>query len=209
MLSGDGPRSEVHCNGNTMMTYWPAEKALVIAKAPPTISECLKDAYQTSAIDFPFANLIVADGNGDRVPSLKYAHYVGQLQVADGTNADIVAYSRDNVSVEIWVGVEDKLPRVIHVTYLDDPRGLRHNLVFSDWQIDVPVRPEVFTSLTPDQPGAIDSAQSHPVGTSGVQAVPKIPPLTIHTFGSQVLGSEHAGRLIPVRLYIERLWANP
>jgi len=52
ILSGDSARSQFYCNRNTTMTYSPVENALVIAKAPPTINQCLKDAYKASKITF-------------------------------------------------------------------------------------------------------------------------------------------------------------
>ena len=82
--SGDGPRSQVYCNGRTMMTYSPAEAALVIDKAPPRIIECLKNAYKASAIDFPSVDLILVDPSSDLISGLKHAHYVGQSEAFAG-----------------------------------------------------------------------------------------------------------------------------
>jgi len=62
----------------------------------------------------------------------------------------------------MWLAAEDKLPRRIQVVSLDDPKRLRHNLVLSDWQIDVPVRPEVFTSLRAAGTQRMDSTDPHP-----------------------------------------------
>lgn len=188
ILSGNGPRSQVYCNGNTMMTYSPDESALVIEKAPPTINQCLRDASKASAIDFPFIDLILSDPSSGLISGLKHARSVGQSQAVGRTNTDIVEYSRDGVFVQMWVGTEDKLPRAIHATDLDDPNRLRHDLVLSDWQIDVPVRPDVFTSLNAAGAEHMDSAQPQPVGTSGVQPAPRVRPLTIHTFAPKYWG---------------------
>ncbi len=187
IVSGDGPPSQFYCNRNTTMTYSPAEKALVIAKAPPTINQCLKDAFKESAIYFPFVDLIASD----LAPGMTHAAYVGQSQVR-GTNTDIVRYSGDNVSVEMWVGVEDRLPRLIQAVPLDDPNRLRHNIVLSDWQIDVSFRPDVFTSLNVGGPQRADSAEPQPVGTSGMQRPAEVRPLCNTHVQREVLGSEHA-----------------
>ena len=42
----DGQPFESYCNGSTMVMYSAAKKAFTIAKAPPTIGACLKDAYK-------------------------------------------------------------------------------------------------------------------------------------------------------------------
>ena len=41
---------------------------------------------------------------------------------------------------------------------LDDPNRLRHNVVLSDWKIDMPMRPDVFTSLKIAGTQRMDSA---------------------------------------------------
>ena len=56
----------------------------------------------------------------------------------------MVAYVGDGVFEEVWIGVEDKLPRLIHAVYLSDPDQLRHDLMLSNWQIDVPVPADAF-----------------------------------------------------------------
>jgi hypothetical protein len=69
---------------------------------------------------------------------LKHAYYVGQSKIVAGITTDIVAFAGDGIFAEIWVGAEDKLPRVIHAIYLDDPDHLRHNLMLSDWKLTLP-----------------------------------------------------------------------
>jgi hypothetical protein len=189
-VSGGGtPRSESYCNGNTMMTYSPDDRALVIEKAPPTINECLKRSYQASAIDFPLVDLIVGNPSRDLTSGLTYASYGGQSQAVGETNTDLVTYSGGNMSVQMWVGTQDKLPRLIQVVDLDESRQLRRSVVLSNWKIDVPVRPEVFTSLNADRADHTESAEPRPVGTSGVQPAQRDRPLTLYTYSAKYWGS--------------------
>ena len=74
ILSGDGQRSQFYCNRNTTMTYSPGENALVIEKAPPTINQCLKDAFKASASYFPFLDLIAANRYSDLAPGMTTRH---------------------------------------------------------------------------------------------------------------------------------------
>jgi hypothetical protein len=183
-VSGDGSSLESYCSGNTMVTFLPAKKALTIAKAPPTINDCLKDAYQAAALEIPPIVPILADFQRGLIRGLKHASYAGQSALA-GETADVVTYSDDNVSMQMWVGIEDKLPRRLHVVYLDDPNRLRRSVAFSDWKIDAPVRPEAFTSLNPGGRDRMDSAEPRPVGTSGAQPAARVRPLTIHTYAAK------------------------
>jgi len=186
LTAGSG-RSQFYCNGTTMMTYSGVAKAVVIAKAPPTINDCLTDAYKASAISFPFPNLIVADPFSNLMYGLKRADYMGQSVLDDGTTANVVSYSNDNASVQLWVSTQDKLPRVIHIAHPGDPNRVRHNLVLSNWRINVPVRAEVFATL--DAANDVETPEPRPVGTSGVRSARGDQRLTVNTYAPKYWGS--------------------
>jgi len=146
ITSGDGPASEFYYDGKTMMAYSPAEEMVAIADAPPNIDETMEVAYHTAAIYFPFDDVIVSDPYKDIAEDLRRAFYIGQSIVVGGTTTDIVAYDSGGVFVEIWIGAEDKLPRMLRAIFVDDPLRLRHQLELSDWQIDATVSADVFGS---------------------------------------------------------------
>ena len=134
-ILGDGPASEFYYNGKAMMAYAPAENLLAVADAPPTIDATLEAAYKQAGIYFPFDDVIVADPYKDIQAGLQMAYYIGQSHVVGGTTTDMIAYVDGGVFIQMWVGADDKLPRLIHAMYLDDPMRLRHELQFSDWQL--------------------------------------------------------------------------
>ena len=63
-----------------------------------------------------------------------------------GTTTDEVAYVANGVFEQVWIGVDDKLPRLVRAVYLNDPAQLRHELAFSDWQLDPTVPADAFSS---------------------------------------------------------------
>ncbi len=142
----DGPASEFYYDGKIMMAYAPAEDLVAIADAPPTIDETMEVAYHTAAVYFPFDDIIVADPYKDLAADLRMAFYVGQSNVVGGTTTDIVAYDTSGVFVEIWIGADDKLPRMMRAIYVDDPLQLRHRLELSNWKIDPSVSADFFGS---------------------------------------------------------------
>jgi hypothetical protein len=144
IISGDGPASEFYYDGHSMMAYLPAEKLLAVADAPPTIDATLQAAYKSADIYFPFTDLIVADPFKDMSAGLMLAYYVGQSHVIGGTTTDIVAYADRDVFLQVWIGTEDKLPRLVHATFLADPERMRHHLEFSNWQLDSTVSADAF-----------------------------------------------------------------
>lgn len=146
ITSGDGPPAEFYYDGKTMVAFAPTENLVAVAEAPPTIDAALKAAYDFAAIYFPFSDVIVADPYKDVADGLKLAFYIGQSRVIGGTTTDMVAYANNAVFVQIWIGAEDKLPRMLRAVYRDDPSQLRHQMELSNWQLDLAVPAEAFAS---------------------------------------------------------------
>jgi len=166
---GDGPSSEFYYDGKTMTAFAPAENLVAIADAPPTIEAALEAAFHSSGTYFPFTDLIVPDPYKDMLPGLTLAYYVGQSHVVANTTTDIVAFVGNGLSGEMWIGAQDKLPRVIHVLYLDDPAGLRHNLLLTDWKIDPAVQANAFTCSSAASAKRIPFAHPHPESSPGAK----------------------------------------
>ena len=131
MTPGDGPPTEFYYNGKTMVAYDPAMNLVAITDAPPTIVAMVKAAYDKAAIYFPFVDFIVADPYKDMEGSLKSAFLVGRSDVVVGTLTDMVAIAGDNVQAELWIGVNDKLPRMMRAVYPKDPNKSRYETEFS------------------------------------------------------------------------------
>jgi hypothetical protein len=145
---GDGPASELYYDGKTMVAFAPAENMVAVASAPPTIGAALQAAYETASIYYPFADVIVADPYKDLADGLRVAFYIGQSKEVGGTTTDIVAYGNDDVFIQGWIGVRDKLPRRLRAVFRKDPSQLRHDMEFSHWQLDTAVAADAF--LPPD-----------------------------------------------------------
>jgi hypothetical protein len=169
IIAGDGPASEFYDDGKIAMAFAPAENLVAVADAPPTIDATLEAIYHRAAIYFPFTDLIVSDPYGDLAPGLQHAYYIGQSIAFGGTTTDMVAYAADGVFIQMAVGTEDKLPRIVHAFYLNDPDWLRHNLLLSDWQIDAPVSADIFTSSKAFGAKHIEFAHPHPETSPGAK----------------------------------------
>lgn len=146
ITSGDGPASDFYYDGKTMTAFAPGENLVAVAKAPPTIDETLKAAYDSAAVYFPFSDLIVTDPYKDVSDGLVLAFYIGQSKVVGGTTTDMVAYANNDVFVQAWIGADDKLPRMLRAVYRADPARLRHQLELSNWQLNPTLPAEAFSS---------------------------------------------------------------
>jgi len=143
---GDGPATEVYYDGKTIMAYAPAENLVAVADAPPTIDAVLKAAYDKAAIYFPFTDVIVADPYKDITEGLQVAFVIGQSHVVGGTTTDIVAIADKQVFSQIWIGTDDKLPRMMRAVYASDPAQRRHQTEFSNWRLDAELPADTFAS---------------------------------------------------------------
>ena len=159
---GDGPASEFYYDGKTMTAFSPAENLVAVAEAPPTIDAALKAAYDSAAIYFPFTNMIVADPYKDIADGLILAFYIGQSKVVGGTTTDMVAYANNNVFLQVWIGAEDKLPRMVRAVYRTDTAHLRHQLELSNWQLDPGVPEDAFAPTKAGSANPIAFAHPNP-----------------------------------------------
>src|SRR6266487_956281 len=180
ITSADGPASEFYYDGKKMMAYAPAENLVAVADAPPTIDAALEAAYHSAAIYFTFTDLIVADPYKDMAEGLTLAYYIGQSHVVGATTTDMLAYVDKGVFVQIWIGAEDKLPRLLHAIYLDDPERLRHNLILSDWQLDAAVPADTFSSSKAASANPMPFAHPHPEPSPGAEPPAKGKPSKPH-----------------------------
>jgi hypothetical protein len=146
VMPGDGPASEFYYDGKTMMAYAPAENLVAVADAPPTIDAALMKAYNTAAIFFPFTDLLVADPYVAMTDGAILAFYIGRSEVVGGVKTDMLAWANKDVFLQIWIGVDDKLPRRVRAIYAADPLQLRNELELSNWKLDPTIAPETFTS---------------------------------------------------------------
>ena len=173
IISADGPASEFYYDGKKMMAYAPAENLVAVADAPPTIDAALEQAYHSAAIYFPFADWILADPYKEMSEGMKLAYYIGQSKVVGGTTTDMVAYIDHGVFIQAWIGAEDKLPRLLHAIYLDDPERLRHTLLLSDWQLDPTLPADTFTSAKAASSNPMPFAHPHPEASPGAEPTAK------------------------------------
>ncbi len=167
LTPGDGPAGEFYYDGKTMVAFAPAENLVAVAAAPPTIDAALKAAFDSAAIYFPFEDVIVADPYQGLADGLTHAFYIGQSRVVGGTTTDMVAIVNNWVFEQIWIGVDDQLPREVRAVFLADPSGLRHQIEFSNWQLDAAVPADAFASTSAAAAMRMPFARPDP---------PKLPP---------------------------------
>ena len=145
---GDGPRNDFYYDGTTVQAYEPAANLLATVKAPDTLDDMLRAAYEYASIYFPFADVIVSDPFKMVSDNLRAAFVVGKSIVVGNVPTDIVVLVGKYVHVQLWIGSDDRLPRMARAIFVGDPAHYRHTVQFSDWKIDPVLPPDTF-SFTP------------------------------------------------------------
>ena len=173
VVPGDGPASEFYFDGSTMMAYAPAENLVAVADAPGTIDTALKQAYQTAAIYYPFTDLVVADPYAALTDGARLAFVVGPSGHVGGTKTDMVVWASDDVFLQIWIGADDKLPRRVRAIFREDPMALRHEVEFSNWQLDAPIAADAFASAKAQGAQRMAFANPAPSAPAGVKPIVK------------------------------------
>lgn len=167
---GDGPASEFYYDGKTITAFAPNENLVAVKQAPPTIDAALQVAYEDGAVYFPFTDVLVADPYKDIADGLKSAFYMGQSKVIGGTTTDMIAIANDKVFAQIWIGANDKLPRMIRAVYKDDPLRLRHQVTFSNWKLNAPIAANAFASPSTNTAKRVEFKAPDPPAPSNSQS---------------------------------------
>lgn len=169
---GDGPVSEFSYDGKTMTAFAPAENLVAVAPAPPTLEAMLKLAFDRAAIYFPFADVMSADPYKTIVEDMNVAFFVGQSRAVGGVTTDIVAVANQQLFMQIWIGADDKLPRMMRAVFRGDPLRLRHQVEMSNWKLDPVIAAEAFASLKAANATPVAFAAPQPPAAVQVKKAP-------------------------------------
>jgi len=143
---GDGAGDEFYFDGKTMMAYVPSADLVAIDAAPPSIDDLVEKLWQSSATYYPFADVITTDPCMAIKKNLTSAFYVGRSIVVGGTATDMIALAGPNIQAEMWIGAQDRLPRMIKVVYPNEAGRALYQTEYSNWRLNVTHPAGHFTS---------------------------------------------------------------
>jgi len=87
-----------------------------------------------------------------------------------------VAWANKDVFLQIWIGVEDKLPRRVRAIYAADPLQLRNELELSNWQLDAANPPEAFVSTKAQSAQRMNFVRPDSAAPPGLKPLVKMAP---------------------------------
>jgi hypothetical protein len=158
---GDFFPYDLYFDGKTITEYSPAKNLYAEKAAPGTVDSVIEQAYREEGKSFPYADILRAQPYDLLTEGLVSAVYVGQstfrpLSGAANVKADHLVFSNKGVEWQIWIGTEDRLPRLVCATYLDNVGEPSYIVEFGDWQIDEPVPPETFVFQNATQAAKVE-----------------------------------------------------
>jgi len=145
LTPADGPATEFLYNGKTMTMLASADNVAATSDAPKTVDAAL-DKLRASGIEFPFGDFLASDPYAAMSKTMSSASYLGQSRVVGGIITDMVAYQTAGSYNEVWIGSDDKLPRLARKVLLSDPQRLRREVELFNWKLNFALKPETFAS---------------------------------------------------------------
>ncbi|MFO1115645.1 MAG: DUF2092 domain-containing protein [Beijerinckiaceae bacterium] len=146
VTTGDGPPSEVWFDGKELAVFMPKENMVAVMSAPADLDGALEAAYVKGGFYLPFVDFIVADPYKSITEKLTTAFVVGKSNQVGGTITDVVAIANPNFQAQIWIGANDRLPRLAIINPARTNEKPRSIIEFSNWKIDRVAASESFRS---------------------------------------------------------------
>lgn len=113
-----------------------------------TIAEFIQQEHPGSDTMAPFIEMLSANPNGTLTQELTASLWVGQSEL-DGVLTDHLAFTAKSVDWEIWLGVADRLPRLIVVSYRSGARQPNFSAQFQDWKLNKKIPVQTFNYTIP------------------------------------------------------------
>jgi hypothetical protein len=145
---GDLYHYQLFFDGKAVTAFAPEAKAFARKPAPGTTDEMLQQAERNGEAAFLFADLVSADPYAAMTSGLVSAHVVG-LSTLDGVETRHVAVHGQKLDWEIWIGTQDRLPRMVTLTDPSDAHRPTKVVRLSEWAVNQEIPADTFAFNAP------------------------------------------------------------
>ena len=153
--AGDFAPYDFYFNGKTITVFSPVKNLYAVKNAPATVDAMIDEAYREEGKSFPYADILVSNPYEILTTGLTKALYVGQSTIGK-IKTKHLAFSNKAVEWQVWIGVEDNLPRLVAATYLDNPGEPTYSVEFLDWKLSEPTSEENFSFQNPTKAAKVE-----------------------------------------------------
>lgn len=146
--SGDLFPFRLYFDGKTV-TAFAAEKNMYAQQdSPGTIDDMLTRAAKRGELVFVFADLVSSDPYAAMTRGVQNAFVVGTSTI-DGVETRHLLVHSKLVDWEIWIGTQDRLPRLVTITDTREARKPTQIVRLSDWALDASLPTDAFAFTAP------------------------------------------------------------
>jgi hypothetical protein len=131
---GDQPPLEIYYDGKVLLLHEPTEKLYAEVPAPATVDATLAEVFGPALAGFPYLAVLMSNPYAAMTQELGGALYVGHSTL-DGVKTEHLALRSPGVDWEIWIGAEDRLPRLVQAKYVDLGKAPTITTRFHDWNL--------------------------------------------------------------------------
>jgi hypothetical protein len=153
---GDLFPSDLYYDGKTVTTIGVDRKFYAQRDAAGSLIEAFTQGGQPGGDALaPFLDLLVADPFAVLTKDYSSALWVGQSTVG-GVKTDHLAFRSPGVDWEIWIGAQDKLPRLMVISYRNGEQQPTFTVELSDWKVNASVPAATFNAVIPKNAAKIE-----------------------------------------------------
>jgi hypothetical protein len=161
----------LYYDGKTVTAFAPKDKIYAQRDAPGTIDGVLAQAAKNGEVVFVFADLVSADPAAAMTKGLQNAMVVGTSTI-DGVEAQHLLVHGQQVDWEVWIGTEDRLPRMVSITDKGDARKPTQIVQLSDWALDAALPDGAFAFAAPADATKVPFRDPKKATAAGRRAAP-------------------------------------
>ena len=146
---GDFAPIDLYFDGKAITRYSPDKNLYSVKDSPGTTDEMIETAYKEHGRSFPYADILISEPYARLTDDLISALYVGQstltpLSGQGSIKTDHLVFANKEVQWQVWMGLDDHLPRLAVATYLDDASEESYTVEFGDWKLNESVDASAF-----------------------------------------------------------------
>jgi len=136
---------EIAYDGNFLCVMHPGPKHYALEPLEAkTIEQFAQLVDQRFGFRPPVAELLASDMAAELLIDVTSARLLGRERVG-WTRCDHLRLDQEGMSIDLWVGAEDRLPHRMLTTFTDMPKNPTWDIRFSKWKLNVPLDESLFS----------------------------------------------------------------
>jgi hypothetical protein len=155
-VKGDIRNQELYYDGKSITLYGKKVNYYASLEAPAKIEAALDHARESFSLDAPLAEIVYRNSYEILSEGVNSGSHVG-LHSVDGVECHHLAFSRDDIDVQIWVeNSNTPLPRKLIITEKWVTGAPQFTARLSDWDTSPKLKDSLFTFVPPDKAEKIE-----------------------------------------------------